>query len=154
MGTPTTRATSQPPKPDAASVDEFASAEHASVAVHHVVQAIGPDDLHRPTPCRDWYVEALGDHLIDTISRLGVAAGIPTVAPRAGSIDERLWQLTQPILAGWRDRGLAACVLGLAQQTLTTQSRASAGFDPPVSVPANVGALDRLVPSPAVNHGR
>jgi len=39
----------------------------------------------------------------------------------------------------------AAQVLGLAQQTLTTRSRATAGFDPPVPVPANAGALDRLI---------
>jgi hypothetical protein len=33
------------------------------VAVHHVVQTIGLDDLHRPTSCRDWDVEALREHL-------------------------------------------------------------------------------------------
>jgi uncharacterized protein (TIGR03086 family) len=36
-------------------------------------------------------------------------------------------------------------VLGLAQQTLTEESRAVAGFDPPVPVPDDAGALDRLV---------
>jgi uncharacterized protein (TIGR03086 family) len=39
----------------------------------------------------------------------------------------------------------AAHVLGLAQLTLTTQCRAAAGFDPPVPVPANLGALDQLI---------
>ena len=39
----------------------------------------------------------------------------------------------------------AAHVLGLAQQTLTTDSRATAGFDPPVLVPATAGALDQLI---------
>jgi hypothetical protein len=62
-------------------VGEFTSAERALVAVHHAVRMIGPDDLHRPTPCLDWDVEALAEHLVDTISRPGVAAGIgPTVA--------------------------------------------------------------------------
>jgi uncharacterized protein (TIGR03086 family) len=171
-------------------VDEFASAEQALVAAHHVVQTIGPEDLHRPTPCRDWDVAALADHLIDTIARLGAAAGIRAVAPKGDSIDERLQQLTQPILAAWRDRGLAddvvfagrtlpgrlalgilslelmvhgwdfamalqrpldvsdahaAHVLGLAQHTLTPESRATAGFDPPVPVPGNVGKLDHLI---------
>ena len=171
-------------------MDEFANAEQALVEVHHVVQTISHDDLHRPTPCRDWDVEALADHLIDTIFRLGAAVGIRSVVPEGGSIDQRIQQLTQPILAGWRRRGLAgdvmfsgralparlalgilslellvhgwdfavalhrrlavsdahaAHVLGLAQQTLTPQSRATAGFDPPVPVPANVGKLDQLV---------
>ena len=98
--------------------------------------------------------------------------------------------MTQPILAGWRRRGLtddvvfggrtlpahlalgilslelvvhgwdfavalhrpldvsdahAAHVLGLAQQTLTAQSRATAGFDPPVPVPDDAGPLDQLI---------
>lgn len=64
-------------------MDEFTSAELALVVVHHVVRQIGPDDLQRPNPCRDWDVEALADHLVDTISRLGFAAGIePTVPQR------------------------------------------------------------------------
>jgi uncharacterized protein (TIGR03086 family) len=158
--------------------------------VHHVVETIGSDDLHRPTPCRDWDVQALAGHLIDTIARLGAAADLQTRVPDGGSIDQRIQQLTHPILAGWRSRGLtddvvfsgrtlpahlalgilslelvvhgwdfavalprslhvadahAAHVLGLAQQTLTAESRATAGFDPPVSVPADASALDRLI---------
>ena len=171
-------------------MDEFASAEQALVVVHHVVGTIGDDDLHRPTPCRDWDVQALADHLIDTIARLGAAADIQTTVPDGDSIDQRIQQLTQPLLEEWRRRGLtddvvfggrtlpahlalgilslellvhgwdfavaldrplhvsdahAAHVLGLAQQTLTPESRATAGFDPPVPVPANSGALDQLI---------
>jgi uncharacterized protein (TIGR03086 family) len=171
-------------------VDEFTSAEQALVAVHRVVQTIGDDDLRRPTPCRDWDVEALADHLIDTISRLGAAVGIQTAAAHSGSVDQRIQQLTQSILAEWRRPGLAEDVvfggrtlparlalgilslelvvhgwdfavalhrpfhvsdahaphvLGLAQQTLTGQSRATAGFDPPVPVPATASAFDRLI---------
>jgi len=57
-------------------VDEFASAEQALDAAHHAIETIGDDDLHRRTPCPDWDVQALADHLIDTLSRLGAAAGI------------------------------------------------------------------------------
>jgi uncharacterized protein (TIGR03086 family) len=171
-------------------VDEFTSAEQALVVVHHVVGTIGLDDLHRPTPCPDWDVETLAEHLIDTISRLGAAAGIEPTVPDGDSIDQRIQQVTQPILAGWRRRGLtdavvfsgrtlpaylalgilslelvvhgwdfavalhrplhvsdahAAYVHGRAQQTLNAQSRATAGFDPPVPVPAEAGPLDQLI---------
>jgi uncharacterized protein (TIGR03086 family) len=171
-------------------LDEFTSAEKALVAVHHVVQAIDHDDLHRLTPCPDFDVAALADHLIHTILGLGAAAGIQTAAPNSDSIDQCIQQVTRPILAGWRHRGLAcdvafsgrtlssrlalgilslelvvhgwdfavalhrplrvsdahaAYVLGLAQQTLTAKSRATAGFDPPVPVPADARPLDRLV---------
>jgi uncharacterized protein (TIGR03086 family) len=171
-------------------VDEFTSAERALSAIHHVVQPIGDDDLHRRTPCRDFDVTALADHLIDTISRLGAAAGIQPAVPDGASIDQRIQQITQPILAGWRRRGLtddvvfsgrtlpallalgilslelvvhgwdfavalhrplnisdahAAHVLASARQTLTAQSRATAGFDPPVPVPADASPLDELI---------
>jgi uncharacterized protein (TIGR03086 family) len=171
-------------------LDEFTSAEQALAALHPVIQAVGQDDLRRPTPCRDWDVQALAEHLIDTISRLAAAAGIQVAPPHSGSIDQRIQRLTQPILAGWRRRGLAddvvfagrtlparlalgivslelvvhgwdfavalrrplyvsdahaAHIFGLAQQTLTTASRATAGFDPPVPVRLTASALDRLI---------
>jgi uncharacterized protein (TIGR03086 family) len=170
--------------------DEFTSAEKALAVMCDVVRTIGPDDLHRPTPCREFDVTALADHLVDTVARLGVAAGIATATPNGSSIDDRIERVTRPILAGWRRRGLADVVvfggrtlpahlalgilslellvhgwdfavalrrplpvsdahaghvLGLALQTLTAQSRVIAGFDPPVPLPADACALDRLV---------
>ena len=88
-------------------MDDFASAEQALVVAHQVAQTIGPDDLHRPTPCRDFDVEALADHLTDTIARLGVAVAIEPTVPESVSIDQRIQRLTQPILAEWRGRGSA-----------------------------------------------
>jgi uncharacterized protein (TIGR03086 family) len=146
--------------------------------------------LNVSAPCGDWDVVALANHLIDTISRLGAAAGIVLTGASAGSVDERIQHVTQPILAGWRHLGLggdvrfsgrtlpsalalgflslellvhvwdfavalqrpfhvsdahAAYVLSLARQTLNAQSRATAGFDPPVPVAADAGALDQLI---------
>ncbi|MDT5324553.1 MAG: hypothetical protein QOF25_1705 [Mycobacterium sp.] len=166
-------------------MDEFTSAEQALVLVHDVVETICDDDLHRPTPCRDWDVQALADHLIDTIVRLGAAIGVPAAMLDGGAIDRRVHQVTQPILSGWRRRGLtedvvfsgrtlpahralgilclelvvhgwdfavalnrplhvsdalAAHVLGLARQALTTESRATAGFNPPVPVLVDASA--------------
>ena len=171
-------------------MDEFTSAEEALAGVHEVVHAIGPDDLRRSTPCDDWDVAELADHLIDTISRLGAAAGIVLTGTNAGSVDERIQQVTRPILAGWRHLGLArdvrfsgrtlpsplalgilslellvhgwdfavalhrpfhvsdahaAFILGLARQTLTAESRVTAGFDPPVAVSTDASSLDQLV---------
>jgi len=40
---------------------------------------------------------------------------------------------------------LAEYVLGLAKKIITPQGRTNVGFDPPVEVPADVGALDRLI---------
>ena len=106
-------------------MDEFTSAEQALVAVHHVVRMIGTGDLHRPTPCRDWDVEALAAHLIDTISRLGAAAGIEPTVPDGASIDQRIQQATQPILTGCRHRGLTGDVV-FSGRTLPTHTLRSA----------------------------
>jgi uncharacterized protein (TIGR03086 family) len=86
--------------------DEFTSAERSLVAARHAAETIGDDDLHRPTPCRDWDVQTLAGHLIDTISRLGAAAGIEPPVPDVESIGQRIQLVTEPILAGWRRRGL------------------------------------------------
>jgi uncharacterized protein (TIGR03086 family) len=87
-------------------MDEFARADEALVSIHHVVDGIGDDDLHGRTPCPDWDVQELADHLIESIARLGTAVGIPATATDRGSIDRRIHQVTQPILAGWHRRGL------------------------------------------------
>jgi uncharacterized protein (TIGR03086 family) len=171
-------------------VDEFTSAEEALVVVHHIVGTLGHDDLRRATPCRSWDVAALADHLVDTIARLGEAAGIGTAIPDRNSIDQRIQQVTNEVLGGWRRRGShadvvfsgrtlstqlalgivslelvvhgwdfavaldrhvkvsdahAAYVLSLAQQTLTPESRITAGFDPPAPVPDDASQLDQLV---------
>ena len=101
-------------------MDEFTSAEKALVVLHNVVDKIGRDDRHRLTPCRDWDVEALAEHLVDTISGLGAAAGIEPTVPDGDSIDQRIQQVTQPILAGWRRRGLTDDVV-FSGRTLPAQ---------------------------------
>ena len=171
-------------------MNEFDRAEQALTRTLDVVQTIALDDMHRQTPCRDFNVSALADHLVDTISRLGAAVGAEPAVPDGHSIAQRIQQVTQPILAEWRSRGLtddvvfsgrtltahlalgilslelvvhgwdfavaldrafdvsdalAGHVLALAQQTLTAQSRAIAGFDPPVAVPAGASTLDGLI---------
>ena len=88
-------------------MDELTSAERALLAIRDVLHEAEDDDLHRQTPCREFDVTALADHLIDTIARLGAAAGIPTPTPTGRTLDQRIQQLTQPILSGWRHRGLA-----------------------------------------------
>ena len=116
--------------------------------------------------------------------------GHRTHGPDDDSIDQRIHQVAQPILAGWRRRGLtddvvfsgrtlpahlalgilclelvvhgwdfavalhrplhvsdahSAYILGLAKQTLNAQSRATAGFDPAVPLPADASSLDQLI---------
>jgi uncharacterized protein (TIGR03086 family) len=171
-------------------MDDFTSIEQALTAIHRVVDTIGEDDLHRPTPCPDFDVAVLADHLVDTIARLGAAAGIPVTLRDGDSIDHRIQAVTRQVLTGWRRRGLAepvafsgrtlsgeqalgilslelvvhgwdfaialgerldvsaedaSHVLSRARQTLTEQSRAVAGFDPPVPVGDDADPFQQLI---------
>jgi uncharacterized protein (TIGR03086 family) len=87
-------------------VDEFSSAEAALTALLDTVATVDDDDLQRLTPCRDFDVSSLADHLIDTIIRLGTAAGIERQVSGGQSIAERILAVTQTVLTGWRRRGL------------------------------------------------
>jgi uncharacterized protein (TIGR03086 family) len=61
-----------------------------------VVAGVGPDDLARPTPCADWQVVDLLDHLLTTVRRAEqVARGAR--APRPGRLDR--WAVAFPAAA-------------------------------------------------------
>jgi uncharacterized protein (TIGR03086 family) len=48
----------------------------ASAAAADVVRGIGPDDLERPTPCAEWTVRTLVNHLIFWTAVRGLTAGL------------------------------------------------------------------------------
>jgi uncharacterized protein (TIGR03086 family) len=86
-------------------MDELSSAESALTAALKVVHGLGDSDLGRRTPCTDYDVAALADHLVDTIIRLSAAAGIDAPAPH-GTIEERIRLSSHTALDAWRRRGL------------------------------------------------
>ena len=45
-------------------MSELALLQAAGSQLREVVRGIGPDDLHRPTPCADWDVRALLVHVV------------------------------------------------------------------------------------------
>ena len=88
-------------------MDELSSAEKALTALQSVVHLIGDDDLHRPTPCHDFDVAALADHLVETVIRLGESAGAHLACAADATVERRILQATRPVLAAWRSRGVA-----------------------------------------------
>jgi uncharacterized protein (TIGR03086 family) len=87
-------------------MNEIDSAATALAAVRTVLADLTDDDLRRPTPCPEFDVAALLDHLADTIIRLAAAADITAADPPNAIPQDRIDAITNAVLDGWRRRGL------------------------------------------------
>lgn len=177
--------------PDSPPTDELESVEATFTVLEHVLHGIAKDDESKQTPCREFNVAQLTDHLMNSISVIGGAAGaqVPVRDP-ADSVERQVVIAARPALDAWRKRGLDGTVpfrsgeapaklmagilsleflvhawdyakatglevtapdalsdyvLGLAKTIITPDGRSNAGFDDPLDVPADAGAMDRLV---------
>ena len=179
------------PGPDSPPTDELHSAEAALGVLQRVLHPISRDDLSRSTPCSQFDVAALTDHLLNSITSIGGAVGAE-FPPRAAddSVERQVIAAARPALDALRRHGLdgtvtlgsnqmparvlagilsieflvhawdyavatghqvdsavslAEYVLELAKKIITPQGRSTVGFADPVDVPADAGALDRLI---------
>ena len=97
--------------PEAPPADELASAEATLQVLQQVVHGIATDDLAKPTPCREFDVAALTDHLLNSITSIGSVAGAES--PRrdpADSVERQLIAAARPALDAWHRRGLDGAV--------------------------------------------
>jgi uncharacterized protein (TIGR03086 family) len=171
--------------------DELESAEESLAVLDHVLHGIAKDDESKQTPCREFDVAALTDHLMNSITTIGgiVGAKFPD-RDRGDSVERQVVLAARPALDAWRHRGLDGTVpfgsneapanimagilsleflvhawdyakatggevtapdvlsdyvMGLAKTVITPQGRSNVGFDDPVDVAADAGALDRLI---------
>ena len=159
--------------------------------LEQVLHGIAKEDEAKQTPCREFNVAQLTDHLMNSITVLGGAAGaeIPE-RDSSESVERQVAQAARPALDAWRKRGLDGMVpfqsgeapakmmagilsleflvhawdyakstgrevtapdelsdyvLNLAKTIITPAGRSSAGFDDPIDVAVDAGALDRLI---------
>ena len=171
--------------------DELESAEQSFAVLQHVLHDISKDEWNKQTPCREFDVAKLTDHLMNSITAIGDRAGaqIPERDP-GDSVERQVVLAARPALDAWHERGLDGMVpfgsgeapakmmagvlsleflvhawdyakatgrevtapdsltdyvMGLAKQIITPQGRSSVGFDDPVDVAADAGAMDRLI---------
>ncbi|ORW88885.1 ArsR family transcriptional regulator [Mycobacterium sp. IEC1808] len=179
------------PGPDSPPTDELRSAENTLAVLQRVLHPIATDDLTRQTPCREFDVTRLTDHLLNSITGLGrmVGAELPE-RDASDSVERQVVAAARPALDAWHRHGvdgtvpfgkgempargacgilsleflvhawdyakavghdidapepLAEYVLGLAHQIIRPEQRSRAGFDEPVDVPADAGALEQLI---------
>jgi uncharacterized protein (TIGR03086 family) len=171
--------------------DELQSAEDSLAVLLHVLHGIAKDDESKQTPCREFDIAKLTDHLMNSITTIGGFAGAEfPERDRNDSVERQVVLAARPALDAWHRRGLDGTVpfgqgeapaammagvlsieflvhgwdyakavgrevsvpdslsdyvMGLAQVIITPQGRSNVGFDDPVDVPADAGALDQLI---------
>ena len=99
------------PGPDSPPTDELASAEAALGALRHVLHPISRDELSKSTPCSEYDVMQLTDHLMNSITLLGGAAGAePPERNSEDSVERQIVGAARPALDAWHRRGLTDTV--------------------------------------------
>lgn len=100
-----------PQGPDSPPTDELRSAELSLGVLHQVVRSIAEDDLVRQTPCSEFDVAGLTEHLVRSITILGGAAGaeMPERDP-LDSVERQVILAARPALDAWHRRGIDGAV--------------------------------------------
>jgi uncharacterized protein (TIGR03086 family) len=95
------------PGPDSPPTDELSSAEAALTVLQKAVHAIAGGDLTRQTPCTEFDISQLTDHLLDSIKAIGELADADfSLNPDTDSVEVRVITTARPALDAWRRRGL------------------------------------------------
>jgi uncharacterized protein (TIGR03086 family) len=97
--------------PSDAPTDEIDSAQASLDVLERVLAQLGPDDTAKQTPCREFDVAGLTDHLMNSITVIGGAAGalLPSRDPDA-PVEQQVMTAARPAMDAWRQRGLDGMV--------------------------------------------
>jgi len=113
-------------------IDELSSAEAALAVAQRVLRGVGKSDLGSPTPCEDFTVDALLDHLFGSIASIGKALGVTVPDQSAATPEVRIADAAQATLEAFRARG--------------TEGTVDMGFaELPATIVANILNLELLV---------
>jgi uncharacterized protein (TIGR03086 family) len=95
------------PGPDSPPTDELASAEVTLGILQQVLHPMSRDEWSKPTPCSEYDVAQLTDHLLNSTSVLGGAAGaeMPDRDPE-DSVERQVVIAGRHALDAWHRRGL------------------------------------------------
>jgi len=91
--------------------DELESAEESLAVLQRVLHGMSNNDWNKQTPCREFNVAQLTDHLMNSITVLGGAAGAELPErDRDGSVESQVALAARPALDAWHKRGLDGMV--------------------------------------------
>src|SRR5450631_297897 len=93
-----------------ADLNQLTCAEATLAVCQNVLRPIRESDLDRPTPCREFTVGQLADHLIGSMISLGGMAGAVVLPAEGGTVESRVAFAAQQALEAWDKRGLEGTV--------------------------------------------
>ncbi|PVG81266.1 TIGR03086 family protein [Nocardioides gansuensis] len=88
------------------SLDALTAAEAALAVLQPVLRRLTEEHLAKPTPCADFDVRALVEHLAGSMVGVGGMSGGTVTDISTGSVEERLSDLAAQAIEAWRARGL------------------------------------------------
>jgi uncharacterized protein (TIGR03086 family) len=104
-------ATDLPAGPDSPPIDELRCAEASLGVLMHVLHGLSDDDNAKQTPCREYDVASLTDHLMNSITTIGAAAGAEfPERNRDEPIERQVLLAARPAVDAWHRRGLDGMV--------------------------------------------
>ncbi|HEY6645900.1 MAG TPA: TIGR03086 family metal-binding protein [Mycobacterium sp.] len=91
--------------------DELESAEESLAVLEHVLHGIAKEDESKQTPCREFDVAKLTDHLMNSITTIGGHAGAEfPERNRDDSVERQVILAARPALDAWHKRGIDGTV--------------------------------------------
>jgi len=88
----------------------FDCAPRTLAACQAVLRRLTEDDLARPSPCTEYTVGEVGQHLVRSMVLLASVAGERLGSPAAGPLEGQVTATAEAALAAWRGRGLGGSV--------------------------------------------
>jgi uncharacterized protein (TIGR03086 family) len=92
-------------------LDELSCAEATLAALQHVLRGMGATELANQTPCTEFDVAALTDHLMNSLAVIGASAGAQLPSRDNGAaLESQVADAAQAVLEAWRRHGLKGTV--------------------------------------------
>jgi uncharacterized protein (TIGR03086 family) len=91
-------------------MNQLTSADATLAVCQQVLRGVDEGQLGNPTPCTEFSVEQLVDHLLRSMSGLGQMAGAEVAHATSGDVEARVAFAAEQALQAWRRRGLDGAV--------------------------------------------
>jgi uncharacterized protein (TIGR03086 family) len=92
-------------------IDELACAEATLAVLQNVLRGLDSSDLTRQTPCSEYTVAQLADHLLTGMTRIGTAAGAQMPEHDLdAALEVQVADAADAVLEAWRRKGVEGTV--------------------------------------------